>query len=140
MEKYTRTAARAQGLKQYWTDKPCSAGHVGQRFASSDVCVECSRIKARNWHRKQHTADPIAHNAKNAQRRRDLKLRRAGRPPPSACECCGATETRLIYDHCHETGKFRGWICDLCNTGIGKLGDNSRNVMRAVEYLRRTES
>lgn len=27
-------------------------------------------------------------------------------------------------DHCHDTGKYRGTLCNQCNTSIGKLGDN----------------
>lgn len=64
------------------------------------------------------------------------------RPEPPGCEICGRTPTRasLHLDHCHETNKFRGWLCSSCNNGIGLLGDNSANVLRAVEYLRRAES
>ena len=36
-----------------------------------------------------------------------------------------------------ETGKFRGWLCHKCNTGIGMLGDSLGAVSKAVEYLKR---
>lgn len=51
------------------------------------------------------------------------------------CECCGATGGKLVYDHCHETGDFRGVLCYRCNTGIGKLGDNLDGLLQAVRYL-----
>ncbi|WNM66168.1 endonuclease [Microbacterium Phage DejaVu] len=62
------------------------------------------------------------------------------RPPlGTPCECCGKTQFGVVLrlDHNHETGEFRGWLCDSCNTGIGKLGDTIEGVKRALEYLTR---
>lgn len=44
---------------------------------------------------------------------------------------------RLVVDHCHETGKVRGLLCDRCNQAIGALGDCAESVERALRYLRR---
>lgn len=38
-------------------------------------------------------------------------------------------------DHCHETGKIRGVLCVSCNSGIGSLGDTTKGVKQALEYL-----
>ena len=38
-------------------------------------------------------------------------------------------------DHDHATGKFRQWICDSCNTGLGRFKDDTRILKRAIEYL-----
>ena len=51
------------------------------------------------------------------------------------CECCGKTDEKLQWDHCHETKSHRGWLCSNCNTGIGKLGDNLEGVTNAVNYF-----
>jgi hypothetical protein len=61
------------------------------------------------------------------------------------CECCGvaAKDTRmgkLVLDHDHETGEYRGHICDPCNRGIGMLGDTLIGVSMALEYLRKVKS
>lgn len=52
------------------------------------------------------------------------------------CEICGSTE-RLVYDHCHTSGDFRGILCITCNTGLGKLGDNVSGIASALKYLAR---
>lgn len=50
------------------------------------------------------------------------------------CDICGSSD-KLVLDHCHVTDKFRGWLCNECNTGLGKLGDSLDRAKRAVEYL-----
>ena len=56
------------------------------------------------------------------------------------CTCCNQPSDRsLVLDHCHDTNTFRGWICDKCNVGIGKLGDNLDGVLNAVAYLKKFE-
>lgn len=62
------------------------------------------------------------------------------------CAICGA-ETgwrhrqsgelkKLAVDHCHETGRIRGLLCDRCNTAIGKLNHDPDLLQKAIDYLR----
>ena len=51
------------------------------------------------------------------------------------CTCCGR-KAKLLLDHDHKTGLFRGYICSKCNTGIAFLGDTDDGVSRALNYLR----
>jgi hypothetical protein len=51
------------------------------------------------------------------------------------CAICGATDRKLVIDHCHETGVVRGILCHNCNAGIGMLGDNLPTIKAAVWYL-----
>lgn len=44
--------------------------------------------------------------------------------------------TRLVLDHCHDTGKPRGLLCNRCNTGLGMFRDRVETVLKAVDYLR----
>lgn len=64
------------------------------------------------------------------------------RPTPELCECCDRLpgQKGMHLDHCHKTGKFRGWLCHLCNTGIGKLSDDREGLLRALAYLDRVAS
>jgi len=62
-------------------------------------------------------------------------LRKLHQPPGDAsCECCGRP-SKLFLDHCHSTGRFRGYLCQQCNVGLGNLGDNVCGLLRAIQYL-----
>lgn len=43
------TAAKAAGLKQYFTGYPCKHGHVAVRDVSDRSCYACKLIKAAKW-------------------------------------------------------------------------------------------
>lgn len=41
------------------------------------------------------------------------------------CACCRIKcDTTLCLDHCHVTGRIRGFICRACNIGIGHAKEN----------------
>lgn len=57
------------------------------------------------------------------------------------CPICGKTSipditANLVIDHNHKTGKARAWICDSCNTGLGRFKDDISIMERAIEYLK----
>jgi hypothetical protein len=59
------------------------------------------------------------------------------------CKICGQRETlkskgqvkNLCIDHCHDTGKVRGLLCNRCNTSIGWFNDDPKLLRSAVAYL-----
>jgi len=55
------------------------------------------------------------------------------------CLICNRTEQeigrRFCVDHCHQTGKIRGLLCDNCNTGLGFFKDNIKLLKKAIKYL-----
>ena len=52
------------------------------------------------------------------------------------CEVCNDT-TRVAFDHCHSSGKFRGFLCYRCNLALGYVNDNEETLLSLVNYLRR---
>jgi|SRR5215472_3001004 len=62
----------------------------------------------------------------------------AGRPKPEHCEICGAGTQRIHFDHCHQRGHFRGWICSNCNTALGLVNDDPNRLRQLIAYLERT--
>lgn len=56
----------------------------------------------------------------------------------SKCKVCGVTETevdKLHLDHCHKTGKIRGFLCGRCNMALGLLQDNVEIITNLRKYL-----
>jgi len=58
----------------------------------------------------------------------------AGKKKPEQCELCGSIGV-ICFDHCHKTGKFRGWICRRCNLVLGMVKDNQELLVSMVDYL-----
>ena len=67
------------------------------------------------------------------------KLAEVAPPKPDRCDCCGNIfgDAKVYLDHCHDTGEFRGWLCNSCNSGIGILGDTIEHLEQALVYLRK---
>jgi hypothetical protein len=55
---------------------------------------------------------------------------------PSTCSLCD-TSVALVFDHCHTSGEFRGWICNDCNLALGLVRDKTETLKRMVSYLER---
>ena len=51
------------------------------------------------------------------------------------CSICRG-DRKLVIDHCHDSGRVRGLLCDNCNRGIGLIGDSPEILARSAEYLR----
>lgn len=68
-------------------------------------------------------------------------------PPKGSIFTCPICEKRsivgvtanLVRDHNHEIGEGREWICDSCNTGLGRFKDNPKFLEKVIEYLRKYE-
>ena len=48
-----------------------------------------------------------------------------------------AVTANIVADHDHDTGMAREWICDSCNTGLGRFKDNITILETAIEYLKK---
>lgn len=52
------------------------------------------------------------------------------------CACCKRkTKKALVLDHCHKTGRLRGFVCNACNTAIGLLDECPIALRRASDYV-----
>jgi hypothetical protein len=63
-------------------------------------------------------------------------------PEGTTCGVCGKLAKngdKLVFDHCHKTNKFRGYLHNSCNRSIGVLGDDVEQALKAVNYLNTTE-
>lgn len=83
----------------------------------------------------------ISFNRKEYILKRIEKL--AGRKKSEQCEICGipASDLKkgLCYDHNHDTGKFRGWLCNRCNVTLGNVKDNIELLTAMIEYIKKNK-
>ena len=107
-----------KSLSEFYVNKTKSQGR-------STLCKSCER-KSQSTLRQLHSEHKI--------------------PSDHSCPICLRTESELVsegqrtkrpfrLDHNHETGAFRGFLCDSCNTGLGKFKDDKDLLNRAVAYL-----
>jgi hypothetical protein len=62
MKKISRQDAMAQGLKRYFTGKPCKRGHVAERSVSGKNCIMCASLwEQDNKEKRKSTARKCYH-------------------------------------------------------------------------------
>lgn len=94
------------------------------------------------WVAAKRAADPDWDKKRQASRRSSIIRRKetlAGRPRPETCELCGSGG-RIVFDHCHTSVKFRGWLCDNCNKALGLVRDDPDLLRRMATYLEQDRS
>lgn len=77
MQIISRQEARRQGLKFYFTGKPCRRGHDSQRLVCSGTCYQCELIRNRSYHAKhrdRHIARMTAYNHSNRDKINDSMM------------------------------------------------------------------
>lgn len=106
---------------------------------SRKVCIYCHKRKnsksfARHIGHKDNLDSRCRKCVKKHTKIRD-KLRKKAPSKPDICECCFCHPEKWHLDHDHDYHSFRGWLCETCNIGIGKLGDNLEGIVNALKYL-----
>ena len=71
---------------------------------------------------------------------REAEKQRPKRGTAFRCPICdkrsivGVT-AKIVADHNHHTGNIRDFICDSCNTGLGRFKNGKNCLKNAMEYL-----
>lgn len=101
-----------------------------------EFCRRRDAERREAWNRKNPEK---ARQSKSLYKKRH-RVRLAGRPMPDICEVCGRPPGKkgvLSFDHCHASGRFRGWLCTKCNNTLGMVDDNPELLRKLAEYLER---
>ena len=121
-------AAKARSRRYYANhQEEIRAGKRANKHKYSTEYYHVNKERILEQRRTRNAAASISY-----RRRRNIKI--AGRACPELCECCSGPGP-LHFDHDHETGKFRGWICPGCNLACGMLKDNPDRAMSVAIYL-----
>lgn len=87
-------------------------------------------------HAASRAADPDRARAVERDRRARSRGLASHAERTGTCEICGETVKRY-WDHDHETGEHRGWLCRNCNVAIGMMKNDPMIACAAAEYLSR---
>ena len=123
------------------------APQIKKIHPKSKPCKHCQQVKPiHSFELKPTEASyrnicrPCRNYAKRTLNRlRNGHIRIYGKPKNKPCRVCDK-KIPLVFDHCHKTSLFRGWICKDCNAAIGKLGDDLQGIERARTYLKEFEA
>lgn len=98
------------------------------------ICSSCGPVKigkhGKHWRCSQNHAAYTRDFKAKAKLSRDPVRERS-----TACEICGH-EKPLCWDHDHQTGLHRGWLCTNCNIGLGSFFDDVQTLEKAIIYLK----
>jgi len=124
------------------SDEPRACTHCGviytpeQRRASIYCSRECGELARRES--GQVRAGHLRRKFGITQADYDVMLATQG----GGCAICGkSAEEQVRYsrylhiDHCHDTGKVRGLLCDQHNLLLGRFNDDPKLLRRAADYL-----
>ena len=141
----TRQEALLAGASTYLPDHPCKHGHHAPRYTTSRHCVECSKAKARTYYHRNGGSERA--KVRHIERKYGLsKEEFEALLHKQECKCAICRNPLKVnsgnggdgpcIDHCHDTGKVRGILCNNCNRGLGMFKDNTEYLTSAISYLR----
>ena len=119
---YQKNRERLDAERQQW------------REANPDRAKTISRKAVDAWNeRNPEKRKEIEHASKLKKLARQEAI--AGRSKPLVCEVCSANDDRIVFDHCHNGGHFRGWLCNNCNRVLGLMKDDPERLRKLATYL-----
>ena len=116
-----------------------------EKIKTNPEALELKRQQTRDWYKRINKEDPVGQ--KQYRRRKHLRMQYGiteehysamVEEQQFRCAIC-LKEAELVIDHNHKTGRVRGLLCQLCNNGIGRLGDNPTRLERAAVYLKNAD-
>jgi len=127
--------ARTEEARKYREKHPekVRAKALAYRNRNLEECRARDREGARRMRALNPEGEKIR-RMRHAKKVEDQKIKDAGRPRADKCELCGV-EGKTVFDHCHEGGHFRGWICDRCNRVLGCVNDDTNLLQQMKDYL-----
>jgi hypothetical protein len=92
------------------------------------ICAYCGPVKVRRR--------PGGYKCSTGAYLADVKVKYGTQfdKRPRDCEVCSG-KTRIVYDHSHSTGLFRGWLCNACNVALGLVKDDPERLRALALYV-----
>ena len=127
---------RAEQNKRYTLKHPETNKKARAKYRKKNAKLIRKRSKLAQRKSRKNNPEAQRIRTENYRLRQEAKkIEIAGRPKPEFCEICNLNEFRIVFDHCHNSGFFRGWICDRCNRVLGIVKDSPELLKELALYL-----
>jgi RNase P subunit RPR2 len=113
-------------LKEDYKDFDINQTDAQGRKTTRPTCTECRK-----------DIDGIALKSSEKKRMNEIKPEKFFICPICKKPSIPYVTANLVIDHDHDTGNAREWICDSCNTGLGRFKDNIELMQEAIKYLKK---
>lgn len=111
-----------------------------EKHYPDSLCKACKAIKNKTWSK----ANPEKANRYKIKSKLKLRYKISIEEydamvvaQNNLCAICNQSQTRrnLSVDHCHQTNRVRGLLCDKCNLALGMINDDLTIVEGIKRYL-----
>ena len=144
---YSAQNRNATGQWGKWAGVTCSVEGCGEPAKCRGMCMPCySKKRWADGHRSGSDEPEVRRNTRLKHRYgiTSADYAKMLSAQKGVCAICGNPPTEdqpkhwgkhLAVDHCHDTGRVRGLLCNRCNVGLGHISTESL-ARSAIKYLR----
>ena len=120
--------------------KPVAKFHKNKSTADG-LCTYCKQCSSQYEKDRWHKRKPVAQERyfRQTYNLTPNQIEQMLEDQGGVCAICGEEPKRRVVDHCHDSGRVRGILCDTCNRCLGLLKDNVDVLMSAAAYLIQNE-
>lgn len=128
-----------------WKCKDCRNAYLREYNKKNPEIIKKIRENNKKWRQEYYKRPEIQRKNRNAQLKKDYGIsleeyENILESQGGVCAICSGDEISnrnrfLCIDHCHDSNKIRGILCNRCNRAIGLFKDNPEILMKATKYL-----
>lgn len=118
--------------------------NISDFYMGRKDCKDCKNAAARkNWKENTEASDRYKKRARERAKERRYGITQAEfdnilKSQKNKCAICesqfkSSKDTHI--DHCHNSSKVRGLLCNNCNIALGQFEDNIEFMQNAIKYL-----
>jgi hypothetical protein len=119
---------------------------ISDFYTGRSKCKDCTNTAARKkWKEDTETSD--RYKKRNRERKKERQYGITQQQynqmlvdQNNKCKICSIEfkSSKFTHiDHCHDTNRVRGLLCNDCNLSLGQFMDNIEYMCNAIEYLKK---
>ncbi|MDD4602527.1 MAG: endonuclease VII domain-containing protein [Bacteroidales bacterium] len=134
-----KKTGRPKGMAKEFPTKICNVCHILKPIEEFDINQNAVVGKTRRPSCKdcRKTIDGAALKSSERKRMEAIKPEIFFVCPICKKASIPGITANLVIDHNHTTGNANDWVCDSCNTGLGRFKDNVELLQEIIQYLKK---